>query len=59
MNVMGANNNRGGFVIVCTYAKEKLRSGCRTLKLEDGMDRERSNSECTLFLLVLIVKALL
>jgi hypothetical protein len=48
-----------GFVIVCTYAKEKLQSGCRTLKLEDGLDWKTSNSECMLSLLVLVIKALL
>jgi len=41
MNVMGAKNNiDDGFVIVCTYAKEKLQSGCRTLELEDGLENK-------------------
>jgi hypothetical protein len=28
---MGAKKKDDGFVIMCTYAKEKLQSGCRTL----------------------------
>jgi hypothetical protein len=45
-----------GFVIVCTYAKEKLWSGCKTLELEDGLDWKTSNLECTLSLFVFVIK---